>query len=66
MTWTLSAFADEAGGTTQEQIDALQAAGINYIDLRGIDGCNITELPLDQAAAISVKNEERAEPLPML
>lgn len=55
MTWTLSAFADEAGGTAQEQIDALQAAGIKYIDLRGIDGCSITELPLDQAAAINVK-----------
>jgi len=55
MTWTLSAFADEAGGTAQEQIDALQAAGIKYIDLRGIDGCSITELPLGQAAAINVK-----------
>ncbi|MEX0745108.1 MAG: sugar phosphate isomerase/epimerase [Phycisphaeraceae bacterium] len=55
MTWTLSAFADEAGGSTDEQIAALQRANMQYIDPRSIDGHNITELPEDTAKQVKQK-----------
>lgn len=57
MTWTLSAFADEAGGSTDEQIAALQKAGLTHIDLRSVDGHNISVLPLDVAEAAQKKLE---------
>jgi sugar phosphate isomerase/epimerase len=52
MPYILSAFADEAGPTTAEQIAALEEAGIKHIDIRNIDGHNITVLPLDHARKI--------------
>jgi len=52
---TLSAFADEAGPSCDEQIAGLQAAGLHYIDIRGIDGHNITVLPLEQAKIVRQK-----------
>lgn len=55
MTWTLSAFADEAGPSTDVQIQALQQAGYRHIDLRHVDGHNIAELPLDLAADVRRK-----------
>jgi len=55
MTWVLSAFADEAGPSTDEQIAALQRAGIKHIDPRGVDGHNISALPLDVAEAAQKK-----------
>ncbi|MAE67129.1 MAG: hypothetical protein CMJ18_22950 [Phycisphaeraceae bacterium] len=55
MTWTLSAFADEAGPTADEQIRALADAGICQIDIRGIEGHNIVALPLDLAEGIRAK-----------
>lgn len=58
MQWTLSAFADEAGESTQHQIDALRRAGIDHIDPRNVDGMNITELPVEQAKAVRAKYDE--------
>ena len=55
--WTLSAFADEADPGCDEQIAALRRAGIKRIDMRNIDGHNITELPLHQAEIIASKLE---------
>lgn len=49
MTWTLSAFADEASDTIDGQIQALQRAGYKYIDLRGLGEHNISELPVELA-----------------
>lgn len=57
MTWVFSAFADEAGGSTDEQIAALQRAGMNHIDPRSVDGHNITQLPLDVAEQVQKKYE---------
>ena len=63
MKWKLSAFADEASDSLDGQIQALQEAGLDLIDLRNVDGVNIAALPLDharrsqdklQAAAIGV------------
>ena len=55
MSWTLSAFADEAGGSTDEQIAALNKAGIKYIDPRSLDGHSIVKLPLDVAEQVQAK-----------
>ncbi len=55
MSWKLSAFADEAGGSCDEQIAALQRAGLRYIDIRSIDGHNVTVLPLDHARQVKEK-----------
>jgi len=57
MAWTFSGFADEAGGQIDEQIEALQAAGMNHIDLRNVEGQSITELPADAAQEIARKLE---------
>lgn len=48
----LSAFADEAGVSCAEQIAGLRRAGFKHIDIRGIDGHNITVLPLEQARLV--------------
>lgn len=53
--WVLSAFADEAGDSADQQIAALQRAGLRHVDLRGIEGFNIAALPLDRAREIRQK-----------
>lgn len=55
MSWTLSAFADEASPSCEAQISALQRAGLSHIDIRNIDGFSIVALPLDQAREIKSK-----------
>jgi sugar phosphate isomerase/epimerase len=52
MTWTLSAFADEAADSAAGQIAALQEAKIDHVDLRSVDGINIVELPPDHAQRV--------------
>jgi sugar phosphate isomerase/epimerase len=58
MEWILSAFADEAGSTADEQIAALERAGLRHIDLRGIEGFNISELPVDVAREVKKKLDD--------
>jgi sugar phosphate isomerase/epimerase len=58
MKWILSAFPDEAGASCDEQIAALQRANLKHTDLRGIDGFNIAELPLDNARAVRKKFDD--------
>ncbi len=48
--YILSAFADEAGKTLGEQIAALQRNNIKYMEIRGIDGVNISKTPLNKVA----------------
>lgn len=55
MAWILSAFADEAADTTDEQIAALTEAKIDHIDPRNLDGTNIVDLPIDQAERVQEK-----------
>ena len=55
MTWTLSAFADEADQSIDTQIKALHEAGIAYIDPRSVDGINISELQPDHAQKVADK-----------
>jgi len=55
MTWTLSAFADEAADSSDDQIAALTQAKIDHVDLRMVDGINIVELPVDHAKQVKAK-----------
>lgn len=48
----LSAFTDEAGPSCAQQITAAQRAGLNFIDIRSMDGHNISVLPVEQAQRI--------------
>ena len=51
----LSAFADEASSMLDEQIKALQEEGVTLIELRGVDGKNVSNLTLEEAAAVKAK-----------
>ena len=53
--YILSAFADEASPMLDEQIKALQEEGISLIELRGVDGKNVSALTLEEAAAVKAK-----------
>lgn len=46
--FTLSAFADEYSENLIEQCKALQKFGIGYIELRGVDGKNVSTLSKEQ------------------
>ncbi|MCC5830724.1 MAG: TIM barrel protein [Phycisphaeraceae bacterium] len=60
MTCTLSAFADEAGQPIAEQIAALNADGIRYVDLRNVEQWNIVELPEAEARTIQSRLADAA------
>ena len=45
----LSAFADEASRDFREQLDVLNEENIPYIELRGLDGTNVSDLTEEQA-----------------
>lgn len=55
MDWLLSAFTDEAGDTSDEQVAACRRGGLKHIDPRNVDGYNITALPLDIAEIVAHK-----------
>ena len=48
--YILSAFADEAGESLEEQIAALQRNGIRYMEVRAVNGMNICKTPLATVA----------------
>lgn len=45
--FVLSAFSDEAGKPLEEQIAALQRNNIKYMEIRGVNGVNISKIPLE-------------------
>ncbi len=47
----LSAFADEYADGLVEQCEALQRFGIEYLELRGVNGKNVAELTTEEAKA---------------
>lgn len=55
MMWTLSAFADEAAEDIDGQIAAIKAGGLKTIDLRNLDGHNISALPVEHARQVKSK-----------
>lgn len=54
----LSAFADEAAGSLEEQIEVLEQEGIHMIELRGVGGISCADLSVEQARAIKQKLDE--------
>ncbi len=55
MSITLSAFSDEAAESAEGQIAAVGRAGLRFLDLRTVDGINISELPIEHAKALRQK-----------
>ena len=51
----LSAFADEYGPTIDEQIEGLHKNGIGYMEIRGVDGTNISDITLEKAQEVRAK-----------
>jgi gamma-glutamylcysteine synthetase len=45
----LAAFADEADKMVEGQIAALKRNGVEYIELRGLDGKNIAQISEEEA-----------------
>jgi sugar phosphate isomerase/epimerase len=58
MAWILSAFSDEAGASCEDQIAALQRANVRHIDIRSVDGHNISVLPVDAAHEVKKKLDD--------
>lgn len=51
----LSAFADEYSSAFDEQLNALNNFGINYVEIRGVDGMNVSELTKSQVQEVKAK-----------
>ncbi|WP_179394563.1 sugar phosphate isomerase/epimerase family protein [Lacticaseibacillus absianus] len=53
--FVLSAFADELSPELETQIQGLVNNGIHHIEVRGVDGINVSDLSLSQAQAVKVR-----------
>ena len=52
MRFQLSAFADEAGSSLSEQIAAMRENNIPYLEIRGVDGENISDITNEKAKQV--------------
>lgn len=52
MRFRLAAFADEAGSSINEQISAMTGNGVEHLEIRGVNGENISDLTNEKAALI--------------
>ena len=52
MNYKIAAFADEAGSEIEEQIAAMNENGIEYLEIRGVNGENIADLTNEKAREI--------------
>ena len=48
--FNIYAFADEASGQTDKQIAAMQRNGLQGLEIRGVDGQNISDISIEKAA----------------
>ncbi len=55
MSFKLSAFADEASQNIDEQIIAMKENGIEYLEIRGVDGQNISDISIEKAKEVKQK-----------
>lgn len=55
----LSAFADEIAPDLKTQMDVLDKHGISYIEMRGVNGKNLTEYTLEDARKIKEQLDSR-------
>lgn len=56
---TFSAFADEIGAELDLQMDICEANGVKWIDVRGIDGVNVSKMTVAQAAEYKKRMDDR-------
>lgn len=52
MNFKLAAFADEADGRISEQIKAMKENGVEYLEIRGVDGENIADITQEKAKEV--------------
>ncbi len=52
------AFADEASGQIDRQIEAMQRNGLNGLEIRGVDGQNISDITLEKAREVRRKLDD--------
>ena len=52
MSFKLAAFADEADGRISEQIKAMKENGVDYLEIRGVDGENISDITKEKAKEV--------------
>ena len=52
------AFADEASGQIDGQIDAMRRNGLHGLEIRGVDGQNIADISLDKAREVRRKLDD--------
>jgi sugar phosphate isomerase/epimerase len=57
--FTLSAFADEIDPNLKVQMDVLDQHGIKFIEMRGVNGQNLTSCTLEQAKEIKKQLDDR-------
>ncbi len=55
MKFKLAAFADEADGSLDGQISAMTENGVEYLEIRGVDGENISDITADKARDIRAR-----------
>lgn len=55
MRYKLAAFADEASSNIDEQIKAMKENGIEYLEIRGVDGENIADISAGKAREVKAK-----------
>jgi sugar phosphate isomerase/epimerase len=58
MRFKLSAFADEADSRISEQIKAMNKNGISYLEIRGVDGENISDISTEKAKEVRKNLED--------
>lgn len=56
--WTLSAFSDEAGSSLDAQIEAAKRSNLLFVDLRSLDGFNISVFPTERASEAKAKLDD--------
>ncbi len=58
MSFILSAFADEAASSLDEQILAMKQNNIRFLEIRGVDGINIADITPQKAVEIRKKTDD--------
>ncbi|MDE6593485.1 MAG: sugar phosphate isomerase/epimerase [Oscillospiraceae bacterium] len=57
MRFKLAAFADEADSKLENQISAMVRNGVEYLEIRGVDGENVSDISVEKAREIRKKLE---------
>ena len=58
MGYRLAAFADEASSDIDQQVRAMRENGIELLEIRGVDGCNIADISISKAKEVRAKLDD--------